>query len=802
MLGVARYTLSRYRIADLFPTLAFDREMYFFYQADRSLAFGFRCTPLAGVDHQFEHRMNALLTHTWPSGTILQFSLWASPDGEHILRHKEMRVFNQKHYHQEVAATIRQVGGFLREKTIQPLEGGILIRDTTLWFVVILPISGNHPTPAEIEQAAGFRSVAEQALVNLQLAPVPVDVERYLRLMDTLINWKNQSWRQFSASRYDPLATIGEQIVDYDMNLEVDVCGVTLGDKRVKILSAKRFPAIIAPGEAMNYLADFMSGMRGIRQNVLITLNLFYPDQEKIRFALENKRIWIIRQASTPLAKYLPDLAESRDEFDELSNRMKDGDAVIKAALGMLLFTDPAQEDKATTNARVYFRELGFQLVEDRFFCLPLFLHYLPFGASRHIVNSSFRYKTLSTSQAIPLAPVFSEWKGTGTPVMNFVSRSGQLMSVSVYDSDSNYNCCIAAQSGSGKSFLANQLILSYLAEGAKVWVIDVGRSYKNICELLGGDFMEFGQGSHICLNPFEAINSWEEDSDMLAALIEAMAAPREGLTDLQVAGLKRTLKSVFEQHGRSTSIDSLATALRSETDRRLQDIGDQLYTFTSQGEYGRFVNGRRTISFNKDFTVLELEELKGRKHLQQIILLLLIYAIQQEMYLGRRDRPKLVIIDEAWDLLTEGDVARFIEHGYRRFRKYGGSAITITQGVDDFYRNNVGAAIVNNSAHMFLLRQKEESIDRIKKEGQLALGEFGYELLKTVHTVPGRYSEIFFKTPFGSGIGRLYTPDQLKLLFSTKPDEVEAIRRLREQGLSLLEAVGQLATKSPGDGS
>ncbi|ORP14430.1 hypothetical protein B7943_12470, partial [Vibrio cholerae] len=75
-----------------------------------------------------------------------------------------------------------------------------------------------------------------------------------------------------------------------------------------------------------------------------------------------------------------------------------------------------------------------------------------------------------------------------------------------------------------------------------------------------------------------------------------------------------------------------------------------------------------------------ELEELKGRKHLQQVVLLQLIYQIQQEMYLGERDRRKIVFIDEAWDLLTQGDVGKFIETGYRRFRKYGGSAVTVTQ--------------------------------------------------------------------------------------------------------------------------
>ena len=42
-----------------------------------------------------------------------------------------------------------------------------------------------------------------------------------------------------------------------------------------------------------------------------------------------------------------------------------------------------------------------------------------------------------------------------------------------------------------------------------------------------------------------------------------------------------------------------------------------------------------------------------------------MIYQIQQAMYLGERDRPKLVVIDESWDLLTLGDAATFMERMY-----------------------------------------------------------------------------------------------------------------------------------------
>jgi len=95
--------------------------------------------------------------------------------------------------------------------------------------------------------------------------------------------------------------------------------------------------------------------------------------------------------------------------------------------------------------------------------------------------------------------------------------------------------------------------------------------------------------------------------------------------------------------------------------DRRLKDIGTQLYPFTSEGGYGRYFKKGNNVSFKNKFTVLELDELQGKKHLRQVILLQLILQIQHDVYLGDRSRKKIVVVDEAWDLLKEGEVASFI---------------------------------------------------------------------------------------------------------------------------------------------
>ncbi len=256
---------------------------------------------------------------------------------------------------------------------------------------------------------------------------------------------------------------------------------------------------------------------------------------------------------------------------------------------------------------------------------------------------------------------------------------------------------------------------------------------------------------------------------------------------------MKRTLRHLHEVLGTAVTIDLVAETLLQEEDARIRDLGAQLFPFTVQGEYGRHFSEGESMTFNAHFTVLELEELKGRRHLQKVVLLLLILEIQKAMYEGPRDQKKLVIIDESWDLLTEGDAAAFIETGYRRFRKYGGAAITLTQSVNDLYRSAAGRAIVENSAHLLLLGQKAESLDLLKREDRLSLGEACYALLKSVHTLPGRYSEIFIHGETGSGIGRLVVDPYKRLLYSTRPDDVSAIRRLKAEGHDLESAIEHL---------
>jgi Type IV secretory pathway, VirB4 components len=162
-------------------------------------------------------------------------------------------------------------------------------------------------------------------------------------------------------------------------------------------------------------------------------------------------------------------------------------------------------------------------------------------------------------------------------------------------------------------------------------------------------------------------------------------------------------------------------------------------------------------------------------------------------MYLGERNRRKVCVIDEAWDLMGGGQAGKFIETGYRRVRKYGGAFLTATQSVQDYYKNSAAQAAWDNSDWVFMLRQKDESIEQLKQSGRFSISAWLERLLRSIRTRHGEYSEVYIQMPGGGAIGRLIVDSYTAKVYSTKADEVHAVNQLLEQGYTLPDAVEAL---------
>jgi conjugal transfer ATP-binding protein TraC len=194
---------------------------------------------------------------------------------------------------------------------------------------------------------------------------------------------------------------------------------------------------------------------------------------------------------------------------------------------------------------------------------------------------------------------------------------------------------------------------------------------------------------------------------------------------------------------------------------------------------------------------VLELSALDSRPDLQSVVVMILMLKITEAMYLGGRKQPWICLIDEAWRFLGDGNDDQFVEAGYRTARKYEGAFASLTQGIDDYYKTAGSRAALACSDWVLLLRQKPESLAAASENKRIFVDEQARDLLMSVDTVQGKYSEIAIRGPNGLSIGRLIVDRFTEKLYSTVGSEFQFVRDRVAAGRTIDQAVEELVAQA-----
>jgi conjugal transfer ATP-binding protein TraC len=255
---------------------------------------------------------------------------------------------------------------------------------------------------------------------------------------------------------------------------------------------------------------------------------------------------------------------------------------------------------------------------------------------------------------------------------------------------------------------------------------------------------------------------------------------------------IKKAIRQTFiESHGHTT-IQNIADWLTAQNnDPRAKELALRLDSF-AYGQYSKFFNDYANVNMSNDFVVLELDDLKSQRQLQQVVLLQLVAQITNEMYLtnGRR---KLLVIDEGWELLDDPVMSRAMETAYRKARKVDGSIITVTQGISDLYKSRSGQSMIENATWQIILQQKIEAIDAVYNAGQLTLDPYSYKMLKTLNTVPGSHSEMMIVGDGCVGIFRLTVDKFTQVMYSTTGQERSRVLSDIDNGVDVIESIQSL---------
>lgn len=830
---------------DSMPYLEFIPEMEAYIMDEGGLMSCFICQPLNGVNEEIQRSLEDLFKQDFPADSFVQFSLFASPDIQWILnRYESNRGY--RHKDKETSDTLDGVARanyeYLKEKTKDPfsLESEIVLRDFEVWVTLTLPTKDLIPTNEEIETFLRKKRQLRGVLQSIHLHPQVMKEEDFLRRMKVLHNWGDDSGWRTNPYEHDASKLLRDQILDKGSVVRVHEDGLEMGNtekddspkngKYVKLLSINHYPKVMTFGQFYSLVVDWQKGQSGIRCPFLITLNLHYPNQLKAKAEIVKSRTWVSHMNSTVFGKWVDRLSWQKEDYDTFNDAVEKNNAQItNAYIQVVLFCDNKNDgERVAQSVQSHAAKSNWTLTVDRFMCLPLFKAALPGGQTLKSMKSLKRYSKFPSTILKHLCPIIASWKGNGfeEPVYPLVTRDGQLFMWNPFESDGNFNITCAAASGSGKSFFVNGLITNLLSsgksnggklyfadekekplhsqmihDGSRAFIIDVGRSYEKLCEMMNGRFVVFDETFKYSLNPFMSIHEFdgkEGQADMVISLISYMAAPESKLSQYQTSELSNIITAVWRRKGNKALVDDVAQMCNEHEQQRINDIGAQLAMWCRDGIYGSYFSDEHPpLEFDGHFVVFELEELKAKKILQRAVLLQCISRIQHEMFLTGKEKKKIMILDEAWEFLSGGagteHIKAFLEAGWRRFRKYNAAGICISQGIGDFYKSDVGEAIISNSMWKVLLRQEPEQVDQAQAQGKFTGTDSEFELIKSLHTIKGKYSEIYIRGANSREVVRLYVPRYIQLIYTTDARELTLIDQLRAKGMTVNQAIHEI---------
>ena len=725
-------------------------------------------------------------------------------------------------------------------------EHNIRARNLRCWLSVCIPTKRPFD-PAVREKVLSIRTSQVSTLKQWHFSPW---VWNHRALINTLSQILNP--HRFLIGDWEPTEPEFSreprmQCVFRDTRIEVLEHGIKFyseaSDREVTAVSLSpcSYPQNLTL-QTMIHAAGSIDGTKSVFScPFLITSFLSKGSYEKGKATAKLKSARAEQMAATEIARVLHTLRDEAKDWRCAVESYEQGEGLVQLVHEVMIFPETRHRVEQTEAAKGVFKHFSLNLSVDDYMHLQGLLSTLPMTAGPLLafdLKLAQRSGTKTSANAANSLPLLGDWKGTGprtgateaSPVLTLLSRRGQILHVDPFaNPNGNYNGIVSGSSGSGKSVLLNELAMGTLRTGGRVYIIDVGGSYEKLCHVVKGQFIELSSepgsdGRTDCLNPFSLVTDPDEDMDLMLPLLAQMASPSKPLDDLLLSHLQVHFRSVWEKSrltGRTATITDLAESLlrngriggaspvvgnyeweaqydaMSEAeqaqfnDPRLIDLGVQFLPYAKGGPFAEFFEGEANINFDNNFMVLELRQLSTRKSLQSVVLLLLMYMIDLEMRKGERSQPKLVIIDEAWDLMGSGHTAKFIETGYRRARKQNGSFFTATQAPGDYWKSDTAKAALDNADCVFLLSLKSTALEAVKREGHLGMDEHELKMLSSLTSKHGVYSEVYVRIGDAPpSVNRLVLDPYSLLLMSSNPKDISDVNRYKGQGLSTHEAI------------
>lgn len=338
-----------------------------------------------------------------------------------------------------------------------------------------------------------------------------------------------------------------------------------------------------------------------------------------------------------------------------------------------------------------------------------------------------------------------------------------------------NRNKFILGPSGSGKSFFTNHMVRSYYEQGTHVVLVDVGHSYKGLCDMVGGYYFTYSEKEPIRFNPFfitEGDTLDTEKKESIKTLLLALwKKDDEVFTRSEYVALSNALQMYFDRPVVFRCFDSFYDFLQTDFVDKLQndkvkdkdfDVANFLYVlrpYYKGGEFDYLLNASENLDLlQQRFIVFELDNIKDHPILFPVVTIIIMEVFISKMRKLKGIR-KMILIEEAWKAIAKEGMAEYIKYLFKTVRKFFGEAVVVTQEVEDIISSPVvKQAIINNSDCKILLDQSKYQNKFEQIQQLLGLTEKEKALVLSINKANDplrKYKEVFIS--LGGVLSKVY---------------------------------------------
>jgi conjugation system TraG family ATPase len=558
---------------------------------------------------------------------------------------------------------------------------------------------------------------------------------------------------------------------------------------------------------------------------------IFVEDARKTIKGLEGKRLRL-----QSLAAYSRENAISRDATNDFLNEAISAQRLpVKAHYNVLLWTDNRDELKELkTQVSSALAQIDAIARQETDGAPQIFWAGLPGNEADFPMNDTFDtfaeqatcFLNLETSYQSSVSPIGIRMgdRLTGKPVHVDISDEPVKRGICT-----NRNKFILGPSGSGKSFFTNHMVRSYYEQGTHIVLVDVGHSYKGLCDLVNGYYFTYDESNPIRFNPFyigEGDSLDTEKKESIKTLLLALwKKDDETFNRSEYVALSIALKLYFEKveaSDQSTSregyekifpcFDTFYEFLKEEFVGILKedkvkekdfDVENFLYVlrpYYKGGEFDYLLNARENLELLKErFIVFELDNIKDHPILFPVVTIIIMEVFISKMRKLKGVR-KMILIEEAWKAIAREGMAEYIKYLFKTVRKFYGEAIVVTQEVEDIISSPVvKQAIINNSDCKILLDQSKYQNKFEQIQQLLGLTEKEKALVLSINKAndPSRkYKEVFIS--LGGMLSKVYATEvslEEYLAYTTEESEkIKVQAYAKKWGGDIRKGIAELA--------